>query len=669
MRSKILSRSDRLTNNNIKQNSYRPLALAIALAFSSALPSIAHAATYTVSNTDDSGAGSLRRAVFDANLNAGPDDIEFSVAVGSTIELKTELLITDSVTIKGPVAGDTNSIFLSTDNTYVAINRHINAGGFSNNSGQTITLENITLQNGFFVGNSDGGGSVFVKNADLILNHTQIKNNSTAPSSTNTHGGGVFVSGGNVTLNKSIISGNSIGGSHARGGGLYVYEGNATLNQSTVSGNSTFGLYGWGGGLSVRSGNSTLTHSTISDNSTAGNKAHGGGVFVSGGNATLTQSTISGNSTSGDTARGGGLYLYDVDIAITHSTISDNSTTGIDARGGGLYIWHGTFNLVGNMILTQSTVVNNSSVAGAGGISTFTATNTGTYITLSNSILSGNSGPAGNFYDSATTPLGLLNVNTSLFGDPLTEINGTNSGAYFDNTPDLGPLQHNGGMTQTHKPNITSNVINTGDNTAATAFSSDQRGADFPRIVDAQVDMGAVELQNVSNGVLAPLNPFEILTRRDMAREILKKIEGPNYQPPLATGNDYDDVKVGDINADWIEEFNERDFTEGCAPDKFCPDMIVTKEQMAKVYIKAKGIIPPAPNPNNTFQDVPGPGGLNLFGSFAWESITRMRDDNYSTGCTVIFTGTFPNLVLETKYCPKKVVNREWFDLLLSQLP
>ena len=36
--------------------------------------------TYTVTSTADSGAGTLRQAVLDANANAGPDNIHFNIA-------------------------------------------------------------------------------------------------------------------------------------------------------------------------------------------------------------------------------------------------------------------------------------------------------------------------------------------------------------------------------------------------------------------------------------------------------------------------------------------------------------------------------------------------------------------------------------------------------------
>ena len=78
---------------------------AIAMALF-ALPLVAaHAATFTVTNTNDSGAGSLRQAVLDANTAAGPDTITFSVT--GTIVLTTgQIRIEGPLTIVGPGAAN-----------------------------------------------------------------------------------------------------------------------------------------------------------------------------------------------------------------------------------------------------------------------------------------------------------------------------------------------------------------------------------------------------------------------------------------------------------------------------------------------------------------------------------------------------------------------------------
>ena len=67
-------------------------------------PLIAQAATYTVTSLADSGAGSLRQAIADANANPGADTIVLSVTGAITLTSGV-LAITDSLTIQGPGAG------------------------------------------------------------------------------------------------------------------------------------------------------------------------------------------------------------------------------------------------------------------------------------------------------------------------------------------------------------------------------------------------------------------------------------------------------------------------------------------------------------------------------------------------------------------------------------
>ena len=64
--------------------------------------------TFLVTNTADSGPGSLRQAILDANAQAGADVIQFAPSFSSgpqTITLTSgELRITDAVDIQGPGA-------------------------------------------------------------------------------------------------------------------------------------------------------------------------------------------------------------------------------------------------------------------------------------------------------------------------------------------------------------------------------------------------------------------------------------------------------------------------------------------------------------------------------------------------------------------------------------
>jgi hypothetical protein len=67
------------------------------------LPVASAASTFTVTNTNDSGPGSLRQAILDANANSGTDSITFSIGTGLQTIVPTSRLpdITDPVVIDG----------------------------------------------------------------------------------------------------------------------------------------------------------------------------------------------------------------------------------------------------------------------------------------------------------------------------------------------------------------------------------------------------------------------------------------------------------------------------------------------------------------------------------------------------------------------------------------
>lgn len=83
------------------------ISVMVAGFFFMASHALAAPATFTVTNTNDSGAGSLRQAITDANTNANPADmdmIEFNIAGGGvhTITLATDLpLVNEKATING----------------------------------------------------------------------------------------------------------------------------------------------------------------------------------------------------------------------------------------------------------------------------------------------------------------------------------------------------------------------------------------------------------------------------------------------------------------------------------------------------------------------------------------------------------------------------------------
>lgn len=91
--------------------------------------------TFTVTNTDDAGAGSLRAAIAQANAERGKSKIEFSLPAGDqTISLKSSLTISSSVEIEG----SEGIVLENTEESCILL-----CDGVS--SGDTILLKNIEI--------------------------------------------------------------------------------------------------------------------------------------------------------------------------------------------------------------------------------------------------------------------------------------------------------------------------------------------------------------------------------------------------------------------------------------------------------------------------------------------------------------------------------------------
>src|SRR5438876_440089 len=114
--------------------------------------------TFTVSTTSDSGAGSLRQAVSDANAHFGADTIVFDssfssfATVNKTIALTSaELAVTESLTITGPKIGVKVA---RTSGSFRIFN--IDDGNPSFVS--TVSVDHLTIANGVTTGTGNGGG-------------------------------------------------------------------------------------------------------------------------------------------------------------------------------------------------------------------------------------------------------------------------------------------------------------------------------------------------------------------------------------------------------------------------------------------------------------------------------------------------------------------------------
>jgi len=196
-----------------------------------------------VTNTNDSGSGSLRQALAIANDG---DTIDATGISGAISLISGELRVDKSVTINGAGAD-----VLAVDG---------NAAGrvFFITLGETVTISGFTIRNGH-VGNDAGG----IDNED---GSTVTVTNCTLSGNSAGLGGGMF-NGGPLTIGSTTISDNSA----ANGGGIYNSGGGTTtITNSTVSGNTA----SFGGGI-FNIGMLAITNSTLSNNSAS----LGGGVF------------------------------------------------------------------------------------------------------------------------------------------------------------------------------------------------------------------------------------------------------------------------------------------------------------------------------------------------------------------------------------------------------
>src|SRR5215212_6534690 len=286
------------------------------------LASPAWAATYTVKNNADSGKGSLRQAIINADATTGvADTINFASSVsGQTITLTSAQLptITDGAGLT--IDGGSADITISGANQY---------GVFEVGSGAMLTLNNLTVANGANANAEGGGGGIYNGGGTLEVSNSTLSGNSAANG-----GGGIANEAGTATVSNSTISSNSA--PDGSGGGIVSdMSGGSTVtvSNSTLSGNSA----GVGGGIYNGGGMLEVSNSTLSSNSA--NDGYGGGIYSGGGTVTF-KNTIVANSPSGGSCYENGAitnggYNPDSENTCFFGT-NNNSLSGVDPMLGPL---------------------------------------------------------------------------------------------------------------------------------------------------------------------------------------------------------------------------------------------------------------------------------------------------------------------------------------------
>lgn len=332
----------------------------------------------------------------------------------------------------------------------------------------SVHIEGLTVQNGD-AGADDGGG--IYNNGELAITGASIIN------STATDGGGI-ANFGSLTFDDSSVHANSAGDD---GGGIFN-NGQLHLYGSVVNNNSAVGITGAGGGIYNESSSLLLNASTVTENT----GIYGGGIS-NGDTMSITNSTISANTALG---YGGGINNGFGTLLVRNSTVSGNNSHG---NSGGIETSSGVLTLNNVTITGNTTDFDENGSGDGGGIAL--AENSATDI--QNTIIAGNVDAGGEAPDCSGP---LLSLGYNILGDDtgcdFTAVTGDqvgSAGAPID--PLLGPLQNNGGATDTHALLAGSPAIDGGDDD--TCEPVDQRAAPRPEDGDddghAQCDVGAFE--------------------------------------------------------------------------------------------------------------------------------------------------------------------------------
>ncbi len=466
-----------------------------------------NAATYKVSNANDSGTGSLREAIALSDKTEEEDTITFDkefFSVPRIITLTTgQLKYKYSLTIDGPGA---ELLTISGNNKSRIF--------FNNYSNSVLTVKNLTLSQGY----ANNGGAIyassFIKISRVVITDNTAEGGADEGSSSDPDmalGGGIYTSG-SLTISDSVISNNlatgildsnsgnsqiGAGGNGGGGGGIYATATVTALvvkctfinNIARGADSADAGAKSGASGGSARGGalfgrNFHIVNSTFKDNSALGGNggvttvntgglggnAYGGAVSSDGArivNSTFSNnlarggkggtSGIAGGSNNGGEGKGGGIYDRTPEAA--NITLVNNIAQGGEGRIGGIGAGGGFFANDYSISIFNSTITNNIARGGkgmqtdgisqGGGFSSSPEFSERNY--LRNNLVAENTATNGTdvygaFINAFNNLIGIGEESLSIKNGINGNIVGTTSSPV---DPKLGPLADNGGFTKT----------------------------------------------------------------------------------------------------------------------------------------------------------------------------------------------------------------------------
>jgi hypothetical protein len=330
-----------------------------------------------------------------------------------------------------------------------------------------LTVQNLTFVDGYTTdvpnttSTKEGGGAIFEDGGSLTVIDCTFMNNQCASSGEDVSGGAINGQGvGTLIVEGSTFTGNS----GSNGGAIGTQDENVTVVNSTFTANKatgTGGNPGNGGDGGAMSYDGAMVSWTMCGDAFSNNVgvASGGAIFrvaYTDEAVNIDRCTFDGNSVDPETGNAGGLYLEYATITMTATTISHNTAH----FGGGIWIGHNAVAKITNDTIADNTATMGGGVWFAGGVTgtllnVTVAGNAGngmaggdTGVTLENTLVAGNTKGSLEGEVSCDHTHAGAGANMEFPGDSSSPC--TSSVVVAD--PELGPLQNNGGVTQTMAP-------------------------------------------------------------------------------------------------------------------------------------------------------------------------------------------------------------------------
>jgi len=550
------------------------------LVLSIGLATSAGAATFTVTTLADSGPGSLRDAVAQANAAPGPDTIDF--AVSGTISLAGGVIpVLGPLTLQGPGAANLTLDGLAQSRILVITDEPFGScPAPSGPSDYLVTIRDLTLTNARHVADDAGGAIKSWHSLTLdgvVIRDSHAKGGGAVAMSAQYPGQALTISGSQLVDNRArqlvpsttgYVGGGAVQVSQHCVAGLRTTPVTVAITNTLLSGNQVLPSNRAGAGRAIdisQYADVQIVDTRIVDNLVAaptnpdpGQGARAGAINARPKYLRLERSEVADNAAPGNSAFA--FLNPDADlqgaadaavIQLINSTVIRNTASGSSAL------------VFGNVSLQLYNTTWAGNVPSAAGFNAGLSFTTGAGLAsptlhLESSILWNPLEGGLDINVDTASVAGSLDVtaNRSLIGkvqayEGIVELVGSSNLLGLD--PALGPLAFNGGSTRTMPLLASSPAIDAGSNPLA--LSVDQRAGIYGRVQGPSADIGAFE-----------------------------------YPASCAGFLDIDPANAFCSNAQWLKN---RAITLGCAAGQYCPASSVNRLGMAAFMNRLGGRLSP----------------------------------------------------------------------------